>query len=68
MDYNARPTTPVSPLIIKQTNSIADDNDICNYVPSQDFISPFVSSKLGSLMRDLSGNRSDDKRSDDTTA
>jgi hypothetical protein len=54
IDYNVRPTTPVSPLIINRTTNIVDDNDICNYVPSQDFISPFVSSKLGSLMRDLS--------------
>lgn len=35
-----------------------DDNDIDNYTPSQDFLSPFTSDGVVTLMREVSGNYS----------
>jgi hypothetical protein len=66
-DYDTRPNTPLSPLF-KQTEyetedkAEADADDIHNYVLSQSVISPFLTSRVVSLMRDISGNNSIDKK------
>jgi hypothetical protein len=60
---DSRPNTPVSPLFKQVEYEIeekaeADSDDIHNYVLSQSVISPFLTSRVISLMRDISGNNS----------
>ena len=52
-DYDSRPNTPISPLFKHR-----EADDIHNYVLSQSVISPFLTSGVVSLMRDISGNNS----------
>jgi hypothetical protein len=52
-----------------------NDNEIDNYAPSQDFLSPFSSDGVVTLMREVSGNHSigrtlvaDDEEEENTTS